>query len=172
MAHIAILWGTARKGAKSEQAFNYVVQQVKRLGHEVTALKAADLVTGHTPTRREGIPEQIKPRQEAIVSADGIIIVSPEYNHGYPGELKLVLDSLYPEYKDKRVALCGVSKNIFGGARMVEMLLPVLHELQMITVHTVVYFPGIETLFDEHNIPNDPAYPDRIKKLVDDLLHQ
>lgn len=57
-----------------------------------------------------------------MTRADGLVIVSPEYNHGYPGEMKLMLDQLYKEYNRKPVGICGVSSGALGGARMVEQL--------------------------------------------------
>src|SRR2546423_13491927 len=52
-----------------------------------------------------------------IDRCDGIIIVAPEYNHGYPGLLKHALDMNLKEYIHKAVGICGVSAGTFGGAR-------------------------------------------------------
>lgn len=57
---------------------------------------------------------------EKSKKADGFIIVSPKYNHGYPGELKMLLDMLFAEFAHKPVGICGVSSVHWGGARMVE----------------------------------------------------
>jgi NAD(P)H-dependent FMN reductase len=52
-----------------------------------------------------------------IERCDGLIIVTPEYNHGYPGLLKHALDMNLKEYIHKAVGICGVSAGPFGGAR-------------------------------------------------------
>jgi NADPH-dependent FMN reductase len=58
--------------------------------------------------------------------ADGLVIVAPEYNHGYCGLLKHVLDSCLKEYIHKAVGIVGVSAGPFGGTRVIENLLPVM----------------------------------------------
>lgn len=68
------------------------------------------------------------------MQADGIVIVTPEYNRGYPGLLKYVLDTNLKEYIHKAVGICGVSAGGFGGARVIENLLPVLRELGLVTI--------------------------------------
>jgi NAD(P)H-dependent FMN reductase len=64
----------------------------------------------------------------------------PEYNHSFPGLLKHVLDTNLKEYIHKAVGVCGVSAGPFGGARMIESLLPVLRELGLVTIFWDVYF--------------------------------
>src|SRR5919108_3102008 len=66
---------------------------------------------------------------ETIMRADGLVIVAPEYNHGYPGILKHALDTNLKEYTHKPVGLCGVSAGVFGGIRVIESLLPAMREL-------------------------------------------
>ena len=67
--------------------------------------------------------------RDAIIRADGLVIVTPEYNHGYPGTLKAVLDLLLREYVHKAVAFVGVSAGIWGGTRVIEAMVPMVREL-------------------------------------------
>ena len=99
--------------------------------------------------------------------ADGIVIVTPEYNHSFPGLLKHVLDSNLKEYVHKAAGVCGVSAGPFGGARMIQSLVPVLRELGLVTIFWDVYFGTAGKLFDPAtgNI-KDPAYVGRVKKFV------
>ena len=53
---------------------------------------------------------------------DGLVVVTPEYNHGYPGVLKSVLDLLLKEYIHKAVAFVGVSAGPWGGTRVIEAM--------------------------------------------------
>ena len=59
-----------------------------------------------------------------IDRADGLVIVAPEYNHGYCGLLKRVLDSCLKEYSHKAVGLVGVSAGPFAGTRVIENCFP------------------------------------------------
>ena len=75
-----------------------------------------------------------------VARADGLILVVPEYNHSFPGLLKHVLDTNLKEYIHKAVGVCGVSAGPFGGARMIQSLVPVLRELGLVTIFSDVYF--------------------------------
>ena len=106
-----------------------------------------------------------------IERADGLILVAPEYNHSFPGLLKHVLDTNLKEYIHKAVGVCGVSAGPFGGARMIQSLLPVLRELGLVTIFWDVYFGNAGKLFDPAtgNL-TDPAYLRRLKQFVDELV--
>jgi NAD(P)H-dependent FMN reductase len=111
-----------------------------------------------------------EPWQEAMLRADGLVIVTPEYNHGYPGELKIVLDSLYGEYVHKPVAICGVSMGPFGGVRVVEQLRQVVIELSMVPLRNAMYFSGARQAFGEDGQPLDAALVTRLQPMFDELL--
>src|SRR5437660_10615038 len=101
--------------------------------------------------RLDDAGEQMKdPAFSATVErCDGLIIVTPEYNHGYPGLLKHALDMNLEEYIHKVVGICGVSAGPFGCARVIEGLLPVMRELGLVTICWDVIFGDGEEVFDE-----------------------
>jgi len=70
----------------------------------------------------DGFPAEVTAMGDAIRSADGVIIVSPEYNFSIPGGLKNALDwiSRLPDqpFKKKPVALQSAAAGMLGGARM------------------------------------------------------
>jgi len=107
---------------------------------------------------------------EAMLRADGLVIVAPEYNHGYPGILKHVLDSNLKEYIHKPVGLCGVSAGGFGGTRVVESLLPVMRELGLVTIFWDVNVSSAGKAFDESGNLLDQALPRRIDKMLSELV--
>jgi NAD(P)H-dependent FMN reductase len=107
---------------------------------------------------------------EAMLRADGLVIVVPEYNHGYPGILKHVLDSNLKEYIHKPVGLCGVSAGGFGGTRVVESLLPVMRELGMVSIFWDVNVSSAGKAFDENGQLLDQALPRRIDKMLGELV--
>ncbi len=103
--------------------------------------------------------------------ADGLILVVPEYNHSFPGLLKHVLDTNLDEYIHKAVGVCGVSAGPFGGARMIQNLLPVLRELGLVAIFTDLHFGMAGKLFDPASGEiTDPAYVRRVGKFVDELV--
>ncbi|PJF37918.1 MAG: hypothetical protein CUN55_19640, partial [Phototrophicales bacterium] len=75
--------------------------------------------------------------------SDGFIIIVPEYNHAYPGELKIMLDSAYEEYKRKPAAVIGVSSGGFGGSRAVEALRLALLGMSLTPIPAVAYVSQI-----------------------------
>jgi NAD(P)H-dependent FMN reductase len=107
---------------------------------------------------------------ETVTRADALIIVAPEYNHGYPGLLKHVLDSNLKEYIHKAVGICGVSAGPFGGTRVIQNLLPVMRELGLVTIFWEVNFSGAQNLFDQHGGLLDNAYIRRIDKFLKELI--
>lgn len=166
---IPVILGTARKGRASENVARFVLGEVqKREGVETELIDIRELAL---PNDDAG--EQIKdPKFSATVErADGLVIVTPEYNHGYPGLLKHVLDSNLKEYIHKAVGVCGVSAGGFGGVRVIENLLPVLRELGLVTIFWDGNFSGAQSLFDENGNINDRAtHEKRIDKFLGELI--
>jgi NAD(P)H-dependent FMN reductase len=106
-------------------------------------------------------PEGKDPRYTAITErADGFFIVSPEYNHGYPGSLKRMLDSELANYIHKPVAFGGVSKSQWGGVRGIEALVNTVREMGLVATFTDMQFPKVQELFDEQGnlLPEYDSY--------------
>lgn len=108
--------------------------------------------------------------REAIIGADGLVIVTPEYNHGYPGVLKSVLDTLLKEYIHKAVALVGVSAGPWGGTRVIEAMVPMVRELGLAVTFRDLYFPRIKTKFDEQGNLLDGSYEKTVLGFLDELV--
>src|SRR5690242_12331019 len=109
--------------------------------------------------RADDAGEAIKhPHFSAVaMRADALILVVPEYNHGYPGLLKHVLDSNLKEYIHKAVGICGVSAGGFGGTRVIQNLLPVLRELGLVTIFWDANFSNVQSLFDQEGRMTDAS---------------
>lgn len=108
--------------------------------------------------------------REAVMQGDGLVLVTPEYNHGYPGILKSVLDLLLKEYIHKAVAFVSVSAGPWGGTRVCEALLPVVRELGLAVTFTDLQFPSVGKTFDADGKLLDPAYEKRVKGFLDELI--
>lgn len=164
---IPVILGTAREGRRSENAAKYLLEEVKKSGYETELIDVKDYLIGRTDA--SGQSPQAKKLSEIIKRSNALILVSPEYNHGYPGELKIMLDMLYIEYFNKPVGICGVSIGQFGGTRMVEQLRQVSVGLGMLPIREAVYFSNVAKLFDDKGEITDTTYTEKVKKFLDNL---
>lgn len=165
---IPVILGTPRQGRMSEHAARFVTAEVaRREGVETELIDVREL---HLPITDAG--EGIKDARfsATVMRADGLIIVAPEYNHGYPGLLKHALDTNLKEYIHKAVGICGVSAGPFGGTRVIENLLPVMRELGLVTIFWDVNFSLAQKLFDADGNLLDQAYIARTDKFLKELI--
>jgi NAD(P)H-dependent FMN reductase len=103
-----------------------------------------------------------------IAPADGYVLVTPEYNRGYPGELKNALDHLYRQWNRKAVGIVSYG-GMAGGARAAEQLRLVAIELQMAPIREGIVIPMIHQAFDEHGRPKDDSLTARAESMLDQL---
>lgn len=139
-------------------------------GRPGVATELIDIATVAMPIDDAG--ESIKDSRFAdrMTRADGLVIVAPEYNHGYPGLLKHVLDSCLKEYIHKAVGIVGVSAGPLGGSRVIENLLPVMRELGLVTIFWDVNFSTVHDAFDDSGELRDSAFLRRIDKFLRELI--
>jgi NAD(P)H-dependent FMN reductase len=165
---IPVILGTARQGRQSEHAAKLVFEQTKKRPNLDTEL----IDIRNLPMRLDDAGEEMKdPVFSATVErCDGLILVVPEYNHGYPGLLKQALDMNLKEYIHKAVGICGVSAGPFGGSRVIENLLPVMRELGLVTIFEDVNFGTVRKLFDGQGKLLDQNYIRRVDKFLDELI--
>lgn len=108
---------------------------------------------------------------EKIKKADGVLIVTPEYNGGYPASLKNVIDLLYPEWKRKPVAIATASNGPFGGSQVITSLAFSLFKIGVMLVPAIYPGPKVQEAYDEQGIPTDKAATEkRAKPFIAELL--
>ncbi len=106
---LPVLLGTNRKQRNSLRVANWLVGEMqKRADIETRLFDVADFALPHDDYG-QGLKDLFPEWRDTIIKADGLVIVAPEYNHGYPGSLKAVVDLLLQEYIHKAVAFVGVS---------------------------------------------------------------
>jgi NAD(P)H-dependent FMN reductase len=165
---IPVILGTTRKGRMSAHAARFVFGQLQK--REGITSELIDIGELNLPIDDAG--EAVKdPRFSAAMErADAIVIVSPEYNHSFPGLLKHVLDSCLKEYIHKAAGIVGVSAGVFGGARTIEHFQPVLRELGLVSIFWDVNFGTVEKVFDSNGQLLDQAYVRRTDKFLNELI--
>jgi len=155
---LPVVIGTPRQGRLTEPAANFVFGELSKRNDIDTEL----IDIRKIPIRMDDAGEALKDSEfsATVARADGLILVVPEYNH-----------SFLKEYVHKAVGVCGVSGGPFGGARMIQSLLPVLRELGLVTIFWDVYFGTAGKLFDSATGKiTDPAYSRRVEKFLNELV--
>jgi NAD(P)H-dependent FMN reductase len=146
--NIPVLLGTNRKDRQSVHAARWVVEQMQMRPEIRTQLfDVAEFKLPHDDYG-QGLKDSFPEWRDAIVHADGLVVVTPEYNHGYPGVLKAVLDLLLREYVHKAVAFVGVSAGPWGGTRVIEAMVPMCRELGLAVTFSDLNFPYVQKTFD------------------------
>jgi len=176
---LQVINGTTREGRFSERVAAWVMSRLEQ--HEAFELELVDLrdhplpfFDGDAPARtgREYADEAVTRFSRVIDRADGYVILTGEYNHGYPAVLKNALDSTFVEWRRKPVAYVGWGNT--GGARAIEQLRAVAVEFEMAPLrHAVHVLPDVFVALRQASDPADlaPFAPldSRLDMLAEDL---
>ncbi|MFB6144591.1 MAG: NADPH-dependent FMN reductase [Candidatus Nanohaloarchaea archaeon] len=164
-----ILVGSTRQGRKTIHAAEYAAEAFRDSGHttELFDLEKRDIPFMQERRRYlEDVPEDIEVFGEKVEECDVLIIVSPEYNHSFPGVLKNALDYLYPEYHGKPFAYITTSGGGFGGVRGLSHL----HDFTLaVNAHPGPNLPvsNIGSVFNEEGGLEDEDYRSRFSDYVE-----
>lgn len=168
MIHIAILAGTTRAQRKSIHAARFI----EKIGKTIEDI-SVELVdpTDFSFAGDGNDPEGKDPKYTTITErADAFFIVTPEYNHSFPGSLKRMLDSELGNYIHKPVAFAGASSGSWGGVRAVEGLVGTVREMGMVATFGDVYFPKVEDVFNEAGELQINDYTQSVEKAYAELI--
>jgi NAD(P)H-dependent FMN reductase len=137
------------------------------------ALPFYDLPTPPAMAKRQYTSSQERELGERLDAADGFVIVTNEYNHGYSAGLKNVLDHYFAEFEHKPVGFVGYGNA--GGSRAIEQLRQVVVELNMVSVRESVHlfgiqFPAIRQGGEEAAAAVFSALEPRLTAMTDHLL--
>lgn len=149
---IMILSGTNRPGSNTRRVVRELEAAYAALGvpHEVLDLARLPL-DAFLPAAYAEKPASFAPFADAVLGADGVHIVTPEYNGGVPGVLKYFIDLLkFPEsFEGRPVAFTGVAAGMWGALRPVEQLQAIFAYRNAHVFPGRVFLPGIHELLDE-----------------------
>jgi NAD(P)H-dependent FMN reductase len=165
---IPVILGTTRKGRMSEHAARFMVGQIEKRNGVKTELIDISKLPMPVDDAGDGIKDATF--SEKMVMADALVIVTPEYNHSFPGLLKHVLDSCLKEYIHKAAGIVGVSAGPFGGVRAIQDFLPVMRELGLVNIFWDVNFGTVNNVFDESGKLLDQAFVGRADKFLNEVI--
>lgn len=165
MPHIAIISSSIRIGRNSHRVALYFNNYLK--SNNLATVEILDLNEYNFPLFNERLSSLKKPSPtmlefaEKIKSADGILIVTPEYNGGYPASLKNIIDFLYDEWHRKPIAISTVSDGIFGGSQAITSLQFTLWKMRAWTIPAMFPVPKVRESFDEEGMPSEKTPTDK-----------
>ena len=168
MPRLGIIVGSTREGRFAGTVagwFAGLAEQHPELDVDVIDLAELGLPAVHPAFET---PE-LRAYTERLAAADAFVVITPEYNHGYPASLKYAIDSAHAEWQTKPVGFVSYG-GISGGLRAVEQLRQVFAELHAVTVRDTVSFHGAHGCFDEEGNPKDTAGPAGAAKLMLDQV--
>jgi NAD(P)H-dependent FMN reductase len=167
---LPVLLGTNRKQRNSVHPARWLVGEMEKRDEIETRLFDVSEFALPQDDYGQEIKDRFPEWRDAIIRADGLVIVTPEYNHGYPGSLKAVLDLLLREYIHKAVAFVGVSAGPWGGTRVIEAMVPMVRELGLAVTFSDLHFPKVQAKFDAEGKLLDQAYEKRVQDFLDELI--
>ncbi len=174
---LAVVVGTARQGAVSARVARALAATIrKREGVSPVLVSVADFLKAPrtVPDWQEDDGEA-HPAQwcTQAAQANAFLFILPEYNHGYPGEWKLLIDSCSDAaYARKPAAVCGVSAGVFGGRALADHVKPVLVELKMVPTRNNIFLGKAHELVDEegHWRIEEEAVEQLVEPTLNELL--
>ncbi len=175
-----IIWGSSRTGRQGGVVADWVRKSAEadsRFEVDFVDLKELNLPFFNEPISpfsmasagKDYTVPAGKAWAERVAKTDGVLIVTPEYNHGYSGVLKNALDWVGLPWRDKPVGFVSYG-GIGGGARAVEQLRQVVVELGLIQVANAIHFPFFPKAFDDQGQPLRPENNDSLKKMFDEIV--
>lgn len=152
---LALIYGSTRPGRFCDTIANWA-------SHEVSASPDFSLleVDPAAPPFHTAAGLDVAQLKRHIGEADAFLVLTPEYNHGYPAALKFVIDAVGAEWHAKPVAFVSYG-GVSGGIRAVEQLRQVFAELHAVTVRDSVAFINAWEQFDSAGQPKDPERASR-----------
>jgi chromate reductase len=163
---IVIISGTNRPGSNTRKVTARVEANYKTLGVKTHLLDLAELPPEiFAPTSYAEKPAGLKKFTDAILAADGLVVVTPEYNGSVPGILKYFIDMLkFPESFERRpVCFVGEAAGTWGALRPVEQLQAIFGYRNAYIFPERVFLPRINDLLDDEGFLKDPELLQRLK---------
>ena len=168
MYNIALISSSVRAGRNSHRVALFLRNYIRE--QNLGTVDLIDLKEYQFPIFEERLrylqnpPANVLAFAERIIKAEGVIVVTPEYNGGYPAALKNAVDLLYSEWKRKPVGLSTVSSGSFGGSQVGTSLSFTFLKIGALVTPAVFRVPTVQDAYDENGVPTDKEASDRRAK--------
>lgn len=171
MSTITVVQGTARVDNMTQHVTNAITAELKvhNPSNTVVQTTVADHVKSAItvpPWGAGGADSEPTAWKQLVADTDTFIFVLPEYNHSFPGEWKILMDSLFVEYAGKKAYIAAVGGGQFAGARVMEHVLPVLINFKFVVGDSRLHVGFVAKSFDKQGTVVDMELADRIKKFA------
>lgn len=172
---IAIISGTKRIGRKSHLVATYL-QSLLEANADVTETVMLDVADYDFPVMEERYdrhpnpPERLEEFHKHLISADALIIVTPEYNGGMAGSLKNTLDYFRPEFTHMPMLAVTVSSGNFGGLNALHQLWFWMLYVEALVIPNRLQVSNLNDAFDDNGQINDERLERNGKKAVENLI--
>jgi len=164
---IGIISGTNRPGSNTRKVTTHVDAIYAKLGVTTRLLDLAKMPPEiFVPTSYAEKPAGFAQFTDVILAADGLVVITPEYNGGIPGVLKYFIDMLpFPEsFEQRPVCFVGVAAGIWGALRPVEQLQAIFGYRNAFVYPERVFMPGIGKLLDSAGAFTNPDIEQRLER--------
>ena len=170
---LVVMGGSLRVASLNGRLANHLAGVLETGGHSV-ALFTGKALTLPLYEDGQATPAQALALQKALLDAQGLVIVSPEYNAGIPGHLKNAVDwlsTLKPSpWKGLPVLLCAASPGAFGGARGLMAWRATLANMGALALPEALTVPQADQALDDRGAPTNPRTAAQVPLVLDALL--
>lgn len=163
---IEIISGTNRPGSNTRKVAGHVETVYKSLKVPVQLLDLAAMPPEiFSPSSYAEKPASFLKMIDRILAADGLVIVTPEYNGGIPGILKYFIDMLpFPEsFEHRPVCFVGLAMGMWGALRPVEQLQAIFGYRNAFVYPDRVFIPTVHKILNESGKLANPELEKRLE---------
>jgi NAD(P)H-dependent FMN reductase len=171
--YIPVIIGSLRQGRNTPRLAPFLREKLEAQGVESDIFDPYEMALPVLEERLrllEDPPAALVEFGAAIDRADAVVIVTPEYNKGYPAALKNMIDALGAEWKRKPIGIVTHSTGAFAGTVVLQALRMVMLNLGAVPIPASITVPHITKAFDTDGKPLDPVFDERGDRFVSELL--